>query len=115
MALVEEQLATELSHFVPKNRQQVGYDREARRRTDGALVKIEIKGRKKDSPVELVGNEPQAAKAAFNNGEPFWVCIVPGIPEAPQLWIVENALTAGDFDTLKIDVNQWRIHGRRVL
>jgi hypothetical protein len=112
MVFVEEKLAGELSNFVPKNRKQFGYDLEARRKQDGALVRLEIKGRKKDLPVELIGNEPQAARNAFNNREPFWVCIVPGIPEDPQLWIVEDALQAGTFDTSK--VAQWRTHGRRV-
>lgn len=114
MAFVEDKLSSELDSFVAKDSQQVGYDREARRRQDGALVKIEIKGRKKDEPVQLVGNEPQAAQTARNNGELFWVCIVPGIPENPQLWVVEDALKAGTSDTLKIDVAQWRAYGRRV-
>jgi hypothetical protein len=64
--------------------------------------------------VQLVGNEPQAAKTAHENAEPFWVCVVPGIPEAPQLWVVEDATKAGEYDTLKIDVTQWKGHGRRV-
>jgi hypothetical protein len=114
MALVEEKLAGELSDFVPKNRQQVGYDREARRRTDDALVKLEIKGQKNEQPVQLVGNEPEAARIALQNKEPFWVCVVAGIPEEPKLWVVEDALKAGSFDTLKIDVTEWRTHGRRV-
>jgi hypothetical protein len=113
MAFVEEKLARELSDFVPKNRQQVGYDREARRRTDGALVKLEIKGQKSEQPVQLIGNEPDAAKRAHANNEPFWVCVVVGIPEEPKLWVVEDAFV-GSFDTLKIDVTQWRIYGRRV-
>jgi hypothetical protein len=114
MAFVEEKLATELSDFVPKNRQQVGYDREARRKGDGTLIKLEVKGRKKDEAVQLVGLEPQAVQAALNNGEPFWICIVPGIPESPQLWVVEDARKAWTSDTMKIDVTQWRTHGRRV-
>jgi adenine-specific DNA-methyltransferase len=44
----------------------------------------------------------------------FWVCVVAGIPEEPQLWVVEDALDAGSFDTLKIDVSQWKSKGRRV-
>jgi hypothetical protein len=108
MVFVEEKLAGELSDFVPKNRKQFGYDREARRNLDGALVKLEIKGRKKEVAVELVGNEPDAAKRAHDNNEPFWVCVVVGIPEEPKLWVVEDALSAGSFDTLKIDVTQWK-------
>lgn len=114
MAFVEEKLAGEVSDFVPTNRQQVGYDREARRRTDSALVKLEIKGQKDEQPVHLVGNEPEAARIALKSKEPFWVCVVVGIPEEPKLWVVEDALSAGSFDTLKIDVTQWRTHGRRV-
>jgi len=114
MAFVEEKLGTELSDFVPKNQLQVGYDREARRRSDGALVKLEIKGQKKEQGVELVGKEPETAKTASQNKEPFWVCVVPGIPEEPKLWVVENVFAAGSPDNLKIDVTQWHYHGRRV-
>lgn len=114
MAFTEDKLGTELSGFVAKHRQQVGYDREARLRPDNALVKLEIKGQKADQPVQLVDNEPKAAQAARNNGERFWVCVVAGIPEQPQLWVVEDPLNAGTFDTLKIDINQWKMHGRRV-
>ena len=64
MAFVEEKLSGELSDFIPKNRQQVGYDREARRRGDGALVRLEIKGQKADQAVKLEGNEPSAARRA---------------------------------------------------
>jgi hypothetical protein len=38
MAFVEDRLSNELKDFVPKNRQQVGYDREAKRKTDDALA-----------------------------------------------------------------------------
>jgi hypothetical protein len=49
MAFVEDRLAAELSDFVSKNQVQVGYDREATRRSDGAIVRLEIKGQKKRS------------------------------------------------------------------
>jgi len=114
MAFVEDKLSAEVSSFVPKNRQQVGYDREARRNQDNSLVRIEIKGRKKDGPIQLVGNEPEAARAALNSGESFWVCIVPGIPEAPQLWVVEDVRKAWTSNIMTVDVVQWRSHGRRV-
>lgn len=114
MVFVEEKLKNELSGFIAKNRQHVGYDREARRRTDDVLVKIEIKGQKQEQPVRLVGKEPVAAKAAKSNSQPFWVCVVSGIPETPQLWVVEQPLDAGNYDTLTIDIAQWRNYGRRV-
>ena len=114
MSFVESKLATELSNFVPKDRQQVGYDREATRTIDGVLTRLEIKGLKKDGPVQLAGNEPKAAQAAKRNGELFWVCVVAGIPENAQLWVIEDVLDAGTFDILKIDVSQWKGRGRRV-
>jgi hypothetical protein len=64
-------------------------------------------------PVQLVGNEPHTARTALENGELFWLCVVPGIPETPQVWIVEDPIGAGSFDTLNIDVSQWKTHGRR--
>ncbi len=52
-AFVEKQLESELTDFVPKDRQRFGYDREARRKIDGALVKIEVKGQKGEGPIQL--------------------------------------------------------------
>ncbi len=114
MSFVEDKLASELTDFIATDRVRVGYDREATRRDTGALVRIEIKGQKKEGPVRLDGNEPQAARSAQSAGEPFWVCIVAGVPEVPQLWVVEEPLKAGSFDVLTIDVTQWRNYGRRV-
>ena len=115
MAFVQDKLAAELSDFVAKDRQQVGYDREAKRKKDGAMVRLEIKGQKQNQPVNLVGKEPDAAQAAANNGEPFWLCVVPGIPKDPELWVIENVVKAGSFETLTVDVSKWKTHGRRAV
>jgi hypothetical protein len=114
MEFVEVKLGNELRDFIATNRQQVGYDREARSRQDGGSVKLEIKGQKKEQPVQLVGNEPGAAAGALGNGERFWVCVVPGIPEEPQLWVVEEPLRVGHKETVTIDVSDWRSSGRRL-
>ena len=114
VAYTEDKLATELKNFVPKDRQHQGYDREAQRVTDNSLVYVEIKGQKAEHVVELRGNEPRAAKLAGQQGGMFWLCVVAGIPENPELWVVEDVLKAGDYDTLTIDVREWKLYGRRV-
>jgi hypothetical protein len=115
MTFAEHQLASVLSNFVPKHRIQVGYDREATRNMDGKLIRLEIKGLRQDGPVTLDGKEPEAARAAARNGDPFWVCVVPGIPEAPQLWVVEDVVDVGNSDTLTLDVSKWQTFGLRVI
>jgi hypothetical protein len=113
VTFTEHLLGDCLTDFVPKDKHRVGYDREARRKTDNAIVKLEIKGQTKEGPVVLDGNEPTVARQAKQNNEPFWVCIVPAIPENPQLWILENPIDAGEFNTLTIDVSSWKAKGRR--
>jgi hypothetical protein len=70
---------------------------------------------KKEGPIELVGNEPGAAKQAKQKWQAFWLCVVPGIPENSQLWLIDDPITAGDFKTLMIDVSKWKNFGRRVV
>jgi hypothetical protein len=113
-AFVEDKMKSELKDFVPKNRQQHGCDREAKRISDNTIVYIEIKGQKKEGPIELKGKQPDTAKQAQKKNQCFWLCIVPGIPENPQLWVVEDPLNAGEYDVVTIDVSKWKLHGRRV-
>ncbi len=116
VAFIQNKLSAELYDFLAKDRHQYGYDLEAKRRTDNALVKIECKGRKKEAAIDLDGNEPKAAQQTQMNGEPFWVCIVTGIPENPELWVVENVTDpkVGEYSTLTIPVSKWKMFGRRI-
>lgn len=114
MAFAEDKLASRLTNFIPKDRQQHGYDREAQRIRGKSVVYLEVKGQKNERAVELDGNEPDAAKQAQQKGQAFWLCVVPNIPENPQLWVVEDVIDAGDFDVLTIDVKQWKSRGRRI-
>lgn len=112
---VKDKLASELSNFIPKDRQQHGYDLEATHNKLGTLVKLEVKGRKQDVPIDLIGKEPEAAQQAKLNAELFWVCIVPSIPENPELWVVDDATTIGQSNILTIPVNVWKQYGRRIV
>ena len=115
MEFVRDRLAPELTAFIPKDHQQEGYDLEATRLATNATICLEVKGHKKEEPVELVGNEPQAAQQAKQKGEEFWLAVVPGIPENPQLWVVEDPLAAGEHKIVTLDVSKWRSRGRRVV
>lgn len=115
MLFVEGKMASELVDFIPKDRQKQGYDREATRSTDGSTVYIEIKGQKKHGPVELDGNEPKAATDAKKKNQPFWLCIVPGIPENPELWVIEDPISIGAYNVVTIDVSNWKMAGRRLV
>lgn len=114
MLYAQDKLSKELGNFILKDHQQHGYDIDSRRISDGTAVALEIKGLKKDGPVELVGNEPTAAQQAKSKGTLFWLCVVTGVPEHPQLWVIEDPLQVGDFKICTIDVSKWRGHGRRV-
>lgn len=114
MAFAQEKLTPELTNFIYKDHQQHGYDLEARRLTDNSVVYLEVKGQKKEGPIDLGGNEPEAAKQAQQKGQAFWLCVVPGIPENPQLWVVDDPLRAGESKTVTIDVSKWKAYGRRV-
>ena len=112
---VKDKLASGLSNFIAKDRQQHGYDLEATDIKTGSLVKLEVKGEKHEGPISLVGNEPDAAQQAKLNGEPFWLCVVPGIPENPELWIVKDVITIGESIILTIPVSKWKQYGSRVV
>jgi hypothetical protein len=114
MQYVTATLAGEVSHFIAKDHQQHGYDLDSERTSDGMQVALEVKGQKSESAVELIGNEPTAAKQAKQKGTLFWLCIVAGIPETPRLWVVEDPLSVGDFKTVTIDISKWKAAGRRV-
>ena len=112
---VKDKLSSELTNFIPRDRQQQGYDLEATHIKTGALVKLEVKGRKQEGPVDLIGNEPEAARQAKQNRELFWVCIVPNIPENPELWVVDDATMAGQSNTLTIPIANWKQYGHRII
>lgn len=113
MEFVRYKLASQLSNFITKTQKQHGYDLEADHFGSGTLVKLEVKGRKKEEEIDLVGNEPEAARQAKRNGEEFWVCIVPGIPENPELWIVKDVADIGQSNALTLPISIWKKYGHR--
>lgn len=115
VAFVKDKLASQLSNFVHKDRKQYGYDLEATEIKSSSLVKLEIKGRKQEAAIDLDGNEPLAAQQAKLNNEPFWLSIVPGIPENPELWIVRDVTAVGQTNTLTIPLSSWKKYGHRVV
>lgn len=112
---IKENLAGELQNFVDKSYKQFGYDLEAIQTQTGLIVKLESKGRKKEDAIDLEGNEPTTAQQSKLNNELFWVCIVTGIPENPQLWVVEDPTSIGVSNTLTLPLSVWKKHGRRVI
>jgi hypothetical protein len=112
---VKDKLAFQLSNFVHKDRKQYGYDLEATDTKAGSLVKLEVKGRKQEAAINLDGNEPLAAQQAKLNNEPFWLCIIPGIPENPELWIVQDVTAVGQSNILTIPLSSWKKYGHRVV
>lgn len=112
---VKANLAGELSHFVAKDRLKHGYDLEATQTGIGKCVRLEVKGRRGELPIDLEGKEPEAARQSKMNGELFWLCVVPGIPENPELWVVDDVTTIGQTNVLSVPVSAWKQYGRRVV
>ena len=113
MQYVHQKLGGELDQFVAKDHQQQGYDFDCRRKQDNLQVALEVKGQKKEAPVDLIGQEPIAAQQMKLSGGLFWLCVVVGIPEDPQLWVVEDPLGIGDHKTVTVDISKWKTHGRK--
>jgi len=64
----------------------LGYDLQ----TEDGSTYIEVKGKstgKENEPVELTPNESNAARA---HRDRYFLCVVSGVPDAPQLFLVQN-------------------------
>lgn len=85
-------------------RRKVGYDMEAEAH-DGKVMRIEVKGLSADGPVELSGNEPDAA---HRHKDSFYLFVVSGIPENPAMYMVRNPAAEGKMDILTIPVSVWK-------
>lgn len=86
------------------DKRNFGYDLQARSGT-GARMRIEVKGQTHDQEVELTGNE--AASADRYKGE-FYLAVIPGIPNSPVLYVLNNPSDVGKKDKLRISIDSWK-------
>lgn len=68
-------------------------------------MRIEVKGQTHDEDVELTENE--AASADKHKNE-FYLAVVPGIPNDPALYVLNNPAVVGKKDKLLLAIGSWR-------
>jgi hypothetical protein len=83
-----------------------GYDLLARLRT-GGMMRIEVKGQSHDEDVELTGNEASSADKHKNE---YYLAVVPGVPNNPALYVLNNPAVVGKKDKLRVEINSWKNH-----
>ncbi len=105
---VREHLSSSCTQVRSVEKRKVGYDLEAIDQT-GEVMRVEVKGQSAESPVELVGNE---ADAADTHGNDFFLFVVCGIPENPKMYRVRNPAAVGKKNNITIPVSVWK--ARRV-
>jgi len=86
------------------DKRNFGYDLQARAK-NSKLMRIEVKGQTHEEDVELTGNE--AASADKYKSE-FYLAVVPGIPNNPVLYILNNPADVGKKDKLLVPIMSWR-------
>lgn len=81
-----------------------GYDLQVSGKS-GKRMRIEVKGQTQEKDVELTGNEADSADKY--KGE-FYLAVVPGIPNTPSLYVLNNPVAVGKKDKLLIEIPKWK-------
>jgi len=100
----EEFLRT-ISHTVTRvDNRNHGYDVEADSRTSG-LMRVEVKGKATESPVELTESETATAAKYAND---YFLYIVCPIPENPCLYGIRDPIKVGTREKLSVAPQCWK-------
>jgi len=110
MNYVEEKLKDSCQNILRVDKMNFGYDLEAEDQA-GNKMHIEVKGLSSERDVELTGNETDAADKHRDN---FYLYVVSGIPDKPEIYMVKDpaAPGVGKKDKLTIPVNVWKASRR---
>lgn len=95
-----------LGEITQVEKRNFGYDLEATVK-DGTVNRVEVKGQGVDAEIELTGNETDAADTHRSN---YYVCIVSGIPESPEIYLVKDPSEpgVGKKNKLTIPISVWK-------
>ncbi len=104
MHYAQQALSTQWSNVKPVENRNLGYDLEADD-DSGQRVHIEVKGLTQDGDISLSPNETLAADTY---GESLYVCVVSGIPEHPQMFLVVHPALNGRKERITLPVAVWR-------
>jgi hypothetical protein len=99
-----DRLSGRFTGFTSVENVNFGYDLKAVDR-GGEQVCIEVKGQTVDNPVELTDNEARTAKALKTS---YYLCVVSGIPETPQVHLVQDPFQIGEPARLTIKIPDWK-------
>lgn len=92
------------SKFKDKQKENLGYDFEAETVT-GEEKYLEIKSRVHAENIDLEPNETQRADRYKDD---YLLCIIDGIPETPQLYVVPDPVKHGQKERVTIPLSAWR-------
>jgi len=104
MNFARERLETRFRDTQQVEKRNFGYDLEAEDEA-GERVHVEVKGLSSDADVELTGNEAEAADLYRDQ---FFLCVVSGIPNLPNIRLVRNPASIGKKDKLTVRVEDWK-------
>ncbi|MBI2497792.1 MAG: DUF3883 domain-containing protein, partial [Opitutae bacterium] len=104
MKFAEDKLRSRFKNIRTVEKRNFGYDMEAEE-AEGQRAHLEVKGLTAEGPVELTGNEAEAARV---HGQSYYLCVVSGIPKDPALHLVRDPDRVGVKDKLTIRAADWK-------
>jgi len=102
--LIERRLGYYFVSFDDVQKQNLGYDLIGKT-SSGERKYLEIKSRVCADDIELTSHETEQAE---RYGDDYLLCIIDGIPENPELYIVPNPVKHGKKERVTIPTNTWR-------
>ena len=104
VSFVEEYLMPLCKRISQVAKLKQGYDVEAETNS-GRLMRIEVKGRTSEVPIDLEDNEK---KAAQQHKDDFYLFIVCPIPVNPAIYGVKNPAAVAQPEKLTVPVSEWK-------
>ena len=102
--LIERRLGYYFIDFDDVQKQNLGYDLIGKT-SIGERKYLEIKSRVRADDIELTPHETEQAE---RYGDDYLLCIIDGIPENPELYIIPNPVKHGKKGRVTIPTNTWR-------
>lgn len=102
--VAKERLGYYFTEFIDKQKENLGYDFIAKT-VAGEEKYLEIKSRVHAEDIDLEPNETQQADRYKDD---YLLCIVDGIPDNPQLYVVPDPVKHGRKKRVTISLNTWR-------
>ena len=100
----EEKLGYYFKEFISKEKENIGYDLVGKI-TTGEEKYLEIKSRTSAGDIEPTSNETGKAETYKDN---YLLCIVDGIPENPELYVIPDPVKHGRKERVTISETVWR-------